>query len=976
MSISDNKGNWEFNFFQKKYDPIQEANIKLSMKVDNCFNPKDVHKYINPPETKEEIIMLKQKSGLILKTTEEIILQNYLKKKKNIYENDMKMIKQFGLGAKPQTMEGKTKLLLETLKYQIQKNNKDLVVNIYLRMMEDSFNITSDMKNEYNIFLDKMEKIIQELDIIQLQFTKFHSQMPPLNTNGFKKLDSWQIDVINNIDNNISTIINAPTSAGKSVLSAYTTTKGKVLYIVPTDSLAWQTASYLTNIIGENIPILTITYQTSPNRYEMINLLNKASAIVGTADAILNYLPFIKLDFSWLVLDEIHMIGKEEGQMMEPIIKLLSNTSILALSATIDNIDELVLWFNNILNKPINKIICDKRFFNLQKYYYSNKNLKVIHPLSLVNLDDIKDRSILNKLLQPTPPDIWDFAIKLDKKIDLEELKPYNYFLIDKRIELNDANDYFNKLLLFVVDNYNKYNIIIDEIINNYKHDNADIDTNINLVELAFKLKNDHKTPAIIFQSNTLSCLTTVREFAKNIEDLEFNKYPKLFNDRLKQSKLIKKNIKNIPTENIKHDKKATKQMMGDIKLKKDEYGSSSIQVDVEYDTTLPSLQEPHEDFIFNNSQYFTENKINDWLVSLKKYFPNTGTFYHYIIKLLWRGIGVYAKGLPDPYLRLVQSLACQKQLAIVFSDQSLVFGISMPFRSVVLLNNNNDIDTMLYHQMIGRAGRRGQDKEGHIIFAGYKWDMIKHLSLSKVPMVYGADNILYTIHHANKISELMGTKQNWDTSCKNFLNNDINENEITEQLVNIESNYKGGWDFAINKDNINHLYMNWKFRNNDDSLLISYLFTYIKRAFENKDHTIEINQINIAHFLCRFISAYPVDMESNIMEDPSILLDAPYNQILNNLENLQIEVPKNVDNKIYLSIQNNLIVNCKNEVDSNDLRNRIMDFGEKVKNIQHYCFHSKHTSLSKLLGKLLTRIWWIYHLSSPIMKSINDYEN
>ena len=52
------------------------------------------------------------------------------------------------------------------------------------------------------------------------------------------------------------------------------------------------------------------------------------------------------------------------------------------------------------------------------------------------------------------------------------------------------------------------------------------------------------------------------------------------------------------------------------------------------------------------------------------------------------------------------------------------------------------------------------------------------------------------------------------------------------------------------------------------------------------------------------------------------------------------------------------------------------MDFGEKVKNIQHYCFHSKHTSLSKLLGKLLTRIWWIYHLSSPIMKSINNYEN
>ena len=163
---------------------------------------------------------------------------------------------------------------------------------------------------------------------------------------------------------------------------------------------------------------------------------------------------------------------------------------------------------------------------------------------------------------------------------------------------------------------------------------------------------------------------------------------------------------------------------------------------------------------------------------------------------------------------------------------------------------------------------------------------------------------------------------------------------------------------------------MNWKFRNNDDSLLISYLFSYIKRAFENKDHTVEINQINIAHFLCRFISTYPIDIESDIMVEPDILSNAPYNQILNNLEKLQIEVPKHVDKKIYLSIQNNAIVNCNNEIESNELRNRIMDFGEKVKNIQHYCFHSKHTSLSKLLGKLLTRIWWIYHSSSPLIRA------
>ena len=39
---TNNKGNWEFSFFQKKYDPILESNIKQSMKPDNCFNPRAI----------------------------------------------------------------------------------------------------------------------------------------------------------------------------------------------------------------------------------------------------------------------------------------------------------------------------------------------------------------------------------------------------------------------------------------------------------------------------------------------------------------------------------------------------------------------------------------------------------------------------------------------------------------------------------------------------------------------------------------------------------------------------------------------------------------------------------------------------------------------------------------------------------------------------------------------------------------------
>ncbi len=79
--VIDNKGNWEFSFFQKKFDPIQESNIKLSLKPSNSFNPKLVHQYINPDIPKEIQLLNKQQANIKLNTKELIIIQNYLEKK-------------------------------------------------------------------------------------------------------------------------------------------------------------------------------------------------------------------------------------------------------------------------------------------------------------------------------------------------------------------------------------------------------------------------------------------------------------------------------------------------------------------------------------------------------------------------------------------------------------------------------------------------------------------------------------------------------------------------------------------------------------------------------------------------------------------------------------------------------------------------------------------------------------------------------
>jgi hypothetical protein len=71
---------------------------------------------------------------------------------------------------------------------------------------------------------------------------------------------------------------------------------------------------------------------------------------------------------------------------------------------------------------------------------------------------------------------------------------------------------------------------------------------------------------------------------------------------------------------------------------------------------------------------------------------------------------------------------ACQQLINehpfITFTDDSLAVGINYPIKTVMLLGGLDnepfeDIDNTLAHQACGRAGRRGLDSEGFIIYAG-----------------------------------------------------------------------------------------------------------------------------------------------------------------------------------------------------------------------------------------------------------------
>ena len=974
LKFKDTKGFWEYSIFQKIVKPNEESNTKKSLRFVGGFNPNKTKDYISPPLSKQQLIQQKLDNNQKINSKEKIIYENNKKKMEAAIQKDRDSIEKFSVNAKVTTDEGRKRKLLKTLEVLIKKRDNNMICLIYLKLQDSQFRLSEELANEYRNILESMNQIVAQSDLVKLQMTVLHSSQPPLDQKGFTKLDDFQIEVINNVDNNLSTIVSAPTSSGKSVISGYTFTKGKTLVIVPTDVLAWQMASYIGEISKTDVPIITKSFQSDPKREELIKIVNNSNSLVGTADSILDFLPFIKIKFDWIVFDEIHMIGKEEGSSMEHIAKIYKDTPFLALSATIGNIEELQRWFQSLSSKEVRIVKCDKRFFNLQRYIYLNNenNIERLHPLGMVSIKDIQDKSILSKNLQPTPPDIWDLAMKLNDSFDdMGDADPYDYFDRNIRITLDMSNDYFKKLINFMVEKYHEDSSdVISRIMTSY-HKSSIKTENIDLFQMLMKLKSINKCPAIVFQENSTSCMRLVRQLAKQIETKEEETYPNLFAEREKKNKIAKKKEKENEKKKIEEigDNKRHKMMMAE---------SSNILNEPEY----VCMQEPHRDFIFNDDQFFTGAIVEEWVKKLKTFFPNNGNDYHWLIVMLWRGIGVYVKGLPDSYLRLVQMLASTKKLAVVFSDTSLVFGVSMPFRTTIILRDvmtEDVLDPMMYHQMAGRAGRRGLDKEGNVIFAGYSWNRIKELSVSAFPIIEGTDTMVWSSNLANSISKKLKVDLDWNNIKSNFIHKDITPEVADEFYNDIDENMEngGGWEFMNdeNKESINHDYMIWRLRHDMDSITVPMFIPEFKKLFSTVDPNREKDQINAALFLSHFINLKPANSDRHVLPECSFTRIELIDELKNYADNLGIEIPSKVDSKVYETITANKLIESQSEAEIDVLRNHLFRFSEKVRHIQHYFFHTNQITVCRLLGKLLTRIWWIYHTSSPLMKSWKVYE-
>lgn len=143
--------------------------------------------------------------------------------------------------------------------------------------------------------------------------------------------------------------------------------------------------------------------------------------------------------------------------------------------------------------------------------------------------------------------------------------------------------------------------------------------------------------------------------------------------------------------------------------------------------------QAPLSKFSFADETKFSASELEETIRSLrwKQIDPR-------IIDGLRRGIGVHHAGMNNKYRQVVEMLFRKGFLTVVVATGTLALGLNMPCKTVVFYGDSIFLTALNYHQAAGRAGRRGFDLLGNVVFAGMTQERVHEIMSSRLPDIRG----------------------------------------------------------------------------------------------------------------------------------------------------------------------------------------------------------------------------------------------
>ncbi|OGW88873.1 MAG: hypothetical protein A3A73_02600 [Omnitrophica bacterium RIFCSPLOWO2_01_FULL_50_24] len=204
------------------------------------------------------------------------------------------------------------------------------------------------------------------------------------------ELDPFQKNAIEWVKKNHSVLVSAPTGAGKTVIAEATIEQAlsrgeSVIYTAPIKALSNQKYRDFRARYGERVGILTGDVSINPDAAILIMTTEiYRNSLFESGGRIQNV--------GWVIFDEIHYLDDpERGTVWEEAILFTPlKTCILALSATVPNVNELADWIRSIHHRPIAVIEESHRPVPLEFWFQCQGEI-------LRNTKDLRGRGYLGR---------------------------------------------------------------------------------------------------------------------------------------------------------------------------------------------------------------------------------------------------------------------------------------------------------------------------------------------------------------------------------------------------------------------------------------------------------------------------------------------------------------------------------------------------------------------------------------------------
>ncbi|KAF3922981.1 hypothetical protein ABW20_dc0102888 [Dactylellina cionopaga] len=615
--------------------------------------------------------------------------------------------------------------------------------------------------------------------------------------------DTWQKDVLDQIDAEKSVFVVAPTSAGKTFISFYAMEKvlrgsnsGVLVYVAPTKALVNQIAAEVLARFTKNYPHAGNTVWAIHTRDYRINDPEHCQILVTVPHILQIMLLSPQNAGKWaprvkrIIFDEIHSIGQADDGVIWEQLLLIAPCPIIALSATVGNPGEFRDWLvetQKAANIDLKMIEHKHRYSDLRKFIYETPydeqfigldrkrhfeelddepNLESINPIS--TLLDIKHRALPDDLnLEPRDClELYHCMVKhqMGQFRVGDSLNPSKWFqgVIGKVDVVKWEAALKAELGKWMANHDSPFDKVMKELTRSRDtkephkenkqesvspsptrsesagsvddaHDN-DETVQETTISLLTRLHSKNALPAIFFSFDRTMVEKTVATIVGQLEkaeakfknsDLEYLKELKLYDDWVKQQSQRSANA------DEKASKKKEKKKKGkddDVDARKDEKNQDEKQEASKWASFDPNA--PNEKFLFTG-------KVNPDVEEDFKRLRKASIPEVFIIALR-RGIGIHHAGLSRKLREVTETLFRMGYLRVVIATETLALGINMPCKTVGFIGDSVYLTALSYRQCAGRAGRRGFDLFGNVIFHGIPQEKVNRLISSRLPSLKG----------------------------------------------------------------------------------------------------------------------------------------------------------------------------------------------------------------------------------------------